>query len=120
MMLSLFDDLTDGYGPLVRTTDPQTAHDAADSMVPLLPAQRSRVLVTVARSGSLGITAYDVAVELGNQQSVMSKRLSELHAVGLVDKADWTRTGVSGRQLTVYVINQRGRDLAATIEENDQ
>ena len=120
MMLSLFDDLVDGYGPNVRHTDPQTAHDAADSVQAHLPGQRSRVLVEVARGGHIGVTAYDMAVALGNQQSVMSKRLSELHDHGLVDKAPFTRTGVTGRQLTVYVVNDHGRDLAARIEEADQ
>ena len=119
-MLTLFDDLVDDYGPTVRTTDPQTAQAAADSVQGALPGQRSRVLVEVARSGNLGLTAYDVAVALGNQQSVMSKRLSELHSVGLVDKADYTRAGVTGRQLTVYLINGRGRDLVAQIQEVDK
>jgi predicted ArsR family transcriptional regulator len=120
MMLSLFDELVDGYGPNVRATDPDTAQVAADSVHALLPGQRSRVLVEVARSGYFGATAYDVAVAVGNQQSVMSKRLSELHAVGLVDKAEYTRTGVTGRQLTVYLVNDRGRDLVARIEEAQQ
>lgn len=119
-MLTLFDDLVDDYGPTVRTTDPQTAQAAADSVQAALPRQRARVLVEVARGGNLGVTAYDVAVALGNQQSVMSKRLSELHSVGLVDKAEFIRAGVTGRQLTVYLINGRGRDLVAQIEEADQ
>lgn len=120
MMLTLFDDLSDGYGPGVRRTDPVTAHQALDSVQAHLPGQRSRVLAEVGRSGIYGVTAYDVAVTLGNQQSVMSKRLSELHDHALVDKADYTRTGVTGRQLTVYVINDRGRQLLARIEEAEK
>lgn len=119
-MLTLFDDLADGYGPGVRRTDPTTAHMALDSVQAHLPDQRSRVLVEVGRAGVLGATSYDVAVALGNQQSVMSKRLSELHDHLLVDKAPYTRTGVTGRQLTVYLINDRGRQLLARIEEADK
>lgn len=130
--LSLFDAVDeqpalhldpDQQGPGVRNTDPGTSHAAWQSLAHKLPKQRALVLLAVC-SNSLshhgndpvhhGITAPELAQMLGRQQSVMSKRLSELVQAGLLYE-DGTRLGASGRQVTIYQPTTAGLAAAADL-----
>lgn len=122
--LTLFDaDDTDqcgtGYGPGVRRTDPTTSHMAVQSVQAQLPRQRALVLAYVEANSRDGATAAEVATGLGRQQSVMSKRLSELHHAGLVTTVG-TRVGPSGRQLTIYNTTNAGLEALRTLNEGNQ
>lgn len=130
--LSLFDDVDDQpqlylepaqQGPGVRNTDPGTSHAAWQSLAEKLPKQRALVLLTVCNNSLShhgndpvhhGITAPELAQLLDRQQSVMSKRLSELVAAGLLYE-DGTRLGASGRQVTIYQPTTAGLAAAADL-----
>lgn len=102
--------------PGVRTTDPTTSHDAWQSLTTKLPKQRALILVAVCRYSisTDGVTAPQLARLLDRQQSVMSKRLSELVAAGLLYE-DGTRLGDSGRQVTIYQPTTAGLAAAAEL-----
>jgi hypothetical protein len=131
--LSLFDQTSsstaelhldpDQQGPGARTTDPATSHAAWHSLAEKLPKQRALVLVAVCNNslqhnGSTtvhhGVTAPELAKLLDRQQSVMSKRLSELVTAGLLYE-DGTRLGASGRQVTIYQPTTAGLAAAADL-----
>lgn len=123
--LSLFDHTNNSpelhlalhqQSPGVRNDDPTTSHDAWQSLTTKLPKQRALVLIAVC-SHSLntdGVTAPQLAKLLDRQQSVMSKRLSELVAAGLLYE-DGTRLGDSGRQVTIYQPTTAGLAAAAEL-----
>lgn len=122
--LTLFElDNTDqfgsGYGPGARHSDPTTTHLAMEAVRAQLPTQRALVLAHVEHHARDGVTAAEVATDLGRQQSVMSKRLSELHHAGLVCTVG-TRVGPSGRQLTVYTTTNAGLEALRTLNEGNQ
>ena len=114
MTMTLLDFLSDEQ-PNVRATDPATSHDAAASIQTQLPTQRAQVLCLVAAHPE-GVTAYEASHLLMRQQSVMSKRLSELHHSGLVEALPRTRRGGSGRKLTVYGITEHGMTIVFTLD----
>lgn len=98
-------------GPRSRATDTHTARAAADSMTPAaLNRQCRAVLDVVADLGNYGATAFDVYVNTDIQQSVASRRLTDLRRNGLVRDSGTTRSGSSGRQLTIYKITDEGRE----------
>lgn len=126
--LSLFDTPAaelhvDAVTPGVRNTDPGTSHAAWHSLATKLPKQRALVLVAVCNNslhyqGSTavhhGVTAPELAKLLDRQQSVMSKRLSELVQAGLLYE-DGSRLGTSGRQVTIYQPTTAGLAAAADL-----
>lgn len=104
------DQLTLG---LVRSTDKDTAHAAAVSVVPHLPAMRHRVLVAVVALGQA--TAHDVWVRWrgeGPAENSISKRLGELVATGLLVETAARRPGRTGRPQIVYRPTAEGRSAA--------
>lgn len=95
-----------------RHADRQTSVDAARSMQGrALTVQQLAVLQVVAACWQ-GATAYEIAQQTGYQQSVMSRRLCDLIARGLVVYRDETRPGSSGRPCSVAEITERGREWA--------
>ncbi len=103
--MTLFDQL-----PNVRPSDPQTSKDAAESMKPALSTQRRSVLSYVIAKGSDGATAYEIAVSLGAQQNVISRRLTDLVQLGLAEPNGRLRPGATGRNGLVFVVTPKGRE----------
>lgn len=99
--------------PLVRTTDPETSHAAAASIVPGLSTQRAQVLALIQQVDGIysdgGATAYEVAARSEIQQSVVARRMTDLHQLGLVRDSGRTRPGSSGRQLIIWMLTEAGR-----------
>lgn len=109
-------------GPLVRATDPETSHAAAESIVPALGAQRRQVLwalVECERHGGMtGATAAEIVMRLAYtgaapQQSVVARRLTDLRDLGLVVDSGETRPGTSARQLIAWASTEAGRSAVA-------
>jgi hypothetical protein len=88
---------------LVRATDPLTSQAAAASMRGRpLSKQRAQVLSFI-RASNTGATAFEISVVLEMQQSVVARRCTDLHELGLIVDSGRTRPGSTGRQLTVWV-----------------
>lgn len=87
----------------VRFTDPDTSHEAAAMIAPVLRPEQARVFGLL-RSA---LTAYEIATNLRWQgfprdQSCVAKRLSELRDLGLVYDTGQRRPGRTGRPLIVW------------------
>ena len=111
--MSIFETLV---GPTARESDPPTSHDAADHHDGL-SAQRRMVLAALADKGHA--TAYELLCHLATyrpivpQQSVIARRLTDLHELGLVEDTGTTRPGSSKRRLIVWRITNDGREALA-------
>lgn len=77
--------------PRARSTDPQTSHDAAASMVEGAKAQRERILEILRERGPMN--AYEIDKAIGWRETTAGRRLKELaHPnVGLVKMTVHTR-----------------------------
>lgn len=68
---------------LARTTDPPTSHAAARQIVPHLGRLQQQVYVWIMRSPDK--TATELAAEHGiGDPRVLNRRISELHAAGVI------------------------------------
>jgi hypothetical protein len=105
--------------PGARSTDPGTSHAAARSMRDAVTGQRRLVLRAVAWAGADGATAWDIVTDLMRrglpmiQQSVVARRLTDLHAAGLIEDSGDTRKGSSSRQLIVWRVTHAGKGAVA-------
>jgi hypothetical protein len=106
---SLFDRPRIGHAgqepPRHRSRDPETSRAAASSLDPgRLRAQCRDVLDVLRRAGCQGATRDEVfdALDWRGDRSVLSRRITDLVQGGLALDIGRTRTGVSGRQLTVW------------------
>lgn len=96
-----------------RADGPQTSRDAGRSMSgAVLRDQQRLVLGAVAHLGTA--TAWEVHSKACNlvQQSVISKRLGELVALGMVRPTGATRPGSSQRSQIVYEVTEAGSAAA--------
>jgi hypothetical protein len=100
-----------------RKRDRATSQAAARSMEgEHLTDQQRQVLEVVSRAW-IGATAYECAVELGFQQSVMSRRIKDLIELGLARYDGEERPGGSGRMCSVAVCTERGLDFLSGVVE---
>lgn len=87
-----------GLFDLVRSTDPQTSHEAASGLLPALSELQARVMAAYREHGAMTAKeaeALPVFADLGF--STVRKRICELH------KAGWLRdTGVKEQGCTVF------------------
>lgn len=113
---SLFDaPITSGTH---RKRERQTSVDAARSMSgPVLNKQQREALAVVAANPCEGATAYELATQLGFQQNVMARRLSDLGEMGYAFRRwGWigeeqvyeARPGSSGRRCDVWRATDAG------------
>lgn len=86
-----------------RTTDPHTSHLAAHAVERSgrAPSLRDRVLFVVRRRNT-GCTAGEIAAELGEQRSEVSKRLPELRDEGLIHDSYPRACAVKGSMMTTW------------------
>ena len=83
-----------------RTTDPETSHDAAESMYDEATAQREHIHQWLIVHG--GMTADGLDQALGLRVTSAGRRLSELEASGEVRKTDRKDVTRSGRYATIW------------------
>lgn len=112
-LLTLFD----AVDAVARHSDPATSHQAAASMdKPTLGKQRHLILTYV---GDGCLTSWQI-VERAQadghriQQSVASRRLTDLHRMGLIAPLGYTLPGSTGRQLTCWAVTNAGREVLAS------
>ena len=92
------------FDQLARTTDPDTSHSAAASMIDHLGHQRRQVMACIGVVG--GATAYEVAERLGLQQNVVARRCTDLRELGRIIDSGRRRPGSSGRLGIVWIIRR--------------
>lgn len=100
------DDLFDppGGAAHARRTDPETSHDAADSVTPDLRQLQARVADYAKRRGRLGFTDAQMSNDLQDPGSTLRTRRSELTARNIILDSGERRTfGESARQRIVWV-----------------
>lgn len=82
-----------------RATDPQTSKG-------YIPSPLAADLLEFIRANPAGWTAYELAKRVDRQQSVVARRLTDLHEAGLI-VVDGSRRGGSARLCQVYKEAQR-------------
>ena len=87
----------------VRTTDPDTSHDAA---APDRARDRDRAYAALARVAE-GLTDFELATVIGRQQTSAGKRRGELRDAGLVVDSGVRRPAPSGSFAIVWRIKRR-------------
>jgi len=117
--------MVDDLFAYARNTDPETSHEAADSIADLTARQRE--VLYVMSKYRVGKVADHVLVEdhvLRTEQSPQSirSRRAELVKAGLVDRAELVKAGlvehtgdyvktVSGRRARVWAVTDKGREM---------
>lgn len=96
-----------------RKRDRQSAVDAARSMGDYLTGQQTLVLRRL--SWQHDANAYELAGALGLQQSVVARRLTDLHKMGLAERNGVKRPGSSGRLGDCWRCTRRGLDWLAGV-----
>jgi len=101
-----------GGQPLARTSDPQTAHDAANVAKSAAAHNRIKALHAHAAAGEHGLTGDELELATGLPYEVIGPRRPALEAEGLIVKAGVTRPNRRGNAQQVYVITEAGRAVA--------
>ncbi len=90
-----------------RTHDPDTSHEAAESISPRLRALQARVLAYAASEPD-GFTDRDLEAAMGDSGSTWRTRRSELAAKGYIRDSGERRTHGTGRRHIVWIITSEG------------
>lgn len=93
-------DLTIDPSRLVRSTDPETSRQAAESASHRGPSQRRRVWEALKKLG--GATDYELSVEVGILRSSAAKRRQELVDLGHVVETPFRRKTDTGTEAIVW------------------
>jgi hypothetical protein len=91
---------------LARRSDPQTSHDAADTVTPSLTHLEQMVYAALKNAWFHGLTIDELVTVTHLEKVTVSPRLRPLCEKGLVREAHFTRAGKSGRQQTVWLARQ--------------
>jgi predicted transcriptional regulator len=84
-------------GGLARNTDPQTSHDAADSIT------ANQIELEVCNALAVGpSTTEEIANRLGRDLQSITPRMRPLENKGYVMRTQFTRPGKSGRERIVW------------------
>ena len=84
-----------------RRTDPATSHMAADDMAPKLAGLQAALLDAFKAAGAYGLTS-DEAEAKAHLHAGARRRVSELHAAGLIAPTGGTRLGRAGKAQRVF------------------
>lgn len=98
--------------PLARTSDPQSAHDAANVARSSAAANRMRVLIAHRDAGERGLTGDELAAATQLPYSVIGPRRPSLEADGLIYATNVRRPSNRGVMQQVYAITEAGRVTA--------
>jgi len=85
-----------------RRTDPATSHMAADDMAPKLAGLQAALLDAFKAAGEYGLTS-DEAEAKAHLHAGARRRVSELHAAGLIAPTGGTRLGRAGKAQRVFI-----------------
>jgi hypothetical protein len=85
-----------------RRTDPTTSHMAADDMAPKLAGLQAALLAAFSAAGAYGLTS-DEAEAKAHLHAGARRRVSELHAAGLIAPTGGTRLGRAGKAQRVFI-----------------
>ena len=85
-----------------RRTDPATSHMAADDMAPKLAGLQAALLAAFSAAGVYGLTS-DEAEAKAHLHAGARRRVSELHAAGLIAPTGGTRLGRAGKAQRVFI-----------------
>ncbi len=85
-----------------RRTDPATSHMAADDMAPKLAGLQAALLAAFSAAGAYGLTS-DEAEAKAHLHAGARRRVSELHAAGLIAPTGGTRLGRAGKAQRVFI-----------------
>ena len=87
--------------PTTRVTDPETSHEAASLAAQGASILRARCYRALLEAED-GLTDFELADQVGSQQTSAGKRRGELRDAGLVEWAGSTRRAPSGAQARVW------------------
>ncbi len=85
-----------------RRSDPATSHMAADDMAPKLAGLQAALLDAFKAAGAYGLTS-DEAEAKAHLHAGARRRVSELHAAGLIAPTGGTRLGRAGKAQRVFI-----------------
>ena len=85
-----------------RRSDPATSHMAADDMAPKLAGLQAALLAAFNAAGAYGLTS-DEAEAKAHLHAGARRRVSELHAAGLIAPTGGTRLGRAGKAQRVFI-----------------
>ena len=85
-----------------RRSDPTTSHAAADDMAPKLAGLQAALLDAFKAAGAYGLTS-DEAEAKAHLHAGARRRVSELHAAGLIAPTGGTRLGRAGKAQRVFI-----------------
>lgn len=85
---------------LARTTDPETSHDAAASMLGYAASHRAKILAYLRDCG--GATGDRIDEALDWKHATANRRLPELRRLGLVVMTEETDVTRSGRRARIW------------------
>jgi len=85
-----------------RYNDPATSHMAADDMAPKLAGLQAALLAAFSAAGAYGLTS-DEAEAAAHLHAGARRRVSELHAAGLIAPTGGTRLGRAGKAQRVFI-----------------
>lgn len=99
--------------PMVRRSDPDTAHEAAQRAKVSAGTNRARALHAFAVAYPAALSDFDLAERTGIQQTSVGKRRLELERAGLVYRCPGvTRPSPTGSPAQCYSLTDAGRVLA--------
>ena len=93
-----------------------TSQDAAKAMTGAAKTLRARAMLCIERTPG-GLTADEVAAELGASPFAVRPRVTELNRLGLIERAEDRRRNVSGMTATVW---RRARPLGFERKEGQR
>lgn len=86
--------------PVARNTDPDTSHEAAESMQDAAGKQQAAILEALRDNGPMNHSQLDKS--LGWPAHTSNRRLPELRRLGLVERTGATTLTASGRRAYEY------------------
>lgn len=88
--------------PVARRSDPDTSHAAARDARAGAASVRARCLVALRNAGERGLTDFELADEVGSQQTSAGRRRKDLVDLGLVEDSKERRPAPSGSDAIVW------------------
>lgn len=96
------------FDPGARKTDPETSHEAAESMRDTAESQRKKILDYL--KAHCPMTADELDDFLGLRVTSAGRRLPELLRAGQVERLPETRATLSGRQAHLWGATQPNKE----------
>lgn len=103
-----------------RRSDPDTSHQAANDISPMLRETQRQVLFFAAKCGRSGFIDPDMGEHFGSITSTWRTRRSELVGFGMIeDTGERATVGPRGRRFAVWRITDKGQAEAERLLDSD-